>query len=92
MAKKLKIKSKSKEEAIKKALLELNVSEDDIEVEELEAPSKGFLGFIESRVSPLLPIKQAASSPFIFTFIRLSSCLTSTSAFTFAFYKSKYKR
>lgn len=49
MAKKLKIKSKSKEEAIKKALLELNVSEDDIEVEELEAPSKGFLGFIGSK-------------------------------------------
>lgn len=49
MAKKLKIKSKSKEEAIKKALLELNVSEDDIEIEELEAPSKGFLGFIGSK-------------------------------------------
>lgn len=49
MAKKIKIKSKSQEEAIKKALLELNVSEDDIEVEELEAPSKGFLGFIGSK-------------------------------------------
>lgn len=49
MAKKIKIKSKSREEAIKKALSELNVSEDDIEVVELEAPSKGFLGFIGSK-------------------------------------------
>ncbi|MED9946706.1 MAG: RNA-binding cell elongation regulator Jag/EloR [Peptacetobacter hiranonis] len=49
MAKKIKIKSKSQEEAIKKALLDLNVSEDDIEVVELEAPSKGFLGFIGSK-------------------------------------------
>ena len=46
MAKKIKIKSKSREEAIKKALSDLNVSEDDIEVVELEAPSKGFLGFM----------------------------------------------
>ena len=44
-----KIKSKSQEEAIKKALLDLDVSEDDIEVVELEAPSKGFLGFIGSK-------------------------------------------
>lgn len=49
MAKKIKIKSKSQEEAIKKALLDLNVSEEDIEVVELEAPSKGFLGFIGSK-------------------------------------------
>lgn len=49
MAKKIKIKSKSREEAIKKALSDLNVSEDDIEVVELEAPSKGFLGFIGSK-------------------------------------------
>ncbi|WP_178412872.1 RNA-binding cell elongation regulator Jag/EloR [Peptostreptococcaceae bacterium] len=49
MAKKIKIKSKSQEEAIKKALLDLDVSEDDIEVVELEAPSKGFLGFIGSK-------------------------------------------
>ena len=49
MAKKIKIKSKSREEAIKKALSDLNVSEDDIEVVELEAPNKGFLGFIGSK-------------------------------------------
>lgn len=49
MAKKIKIKSKSQEEAIKKALLDLDVSKDDIEVVELEAPSKGFLGFIGSK-------------------------------------------
>ena len=49
MAKKIKIKSKSQEEAVKKALLDLDVSEEDIEVVELEAPSKGFLGFIGSK-------------------------------------------
>ena len=49
MPKKINIKSKSQEEAVKKALLELNVSEEDIEVVELEAPSKGFLGFIGSK-------------------------------------------
>lgn len=49
MAKKIKIKSKSQEEAVKKALLDLNVSEEDIEIVELEAPSKGFLGFIGSK-------------------------------------------
>ena len=49
MAKKIKIKSKLQEEAVKKALLDLNVSEEDIEVVELEAPSKGFLGFIGSK-------------------------------------------
>lgn len=49
MAKKIKIKSKSQEEAVKKALLDINVSEEDIEVVELEAPSKGFLGFIGSK-------------------------------------------
>lgn len=49
MEKKIKIKSKSQEEAVKKALLDLNVSEEDIEVVELEAPSKGFLGFIGSK-------------------------------------------
>ena len=49
MAKKIKIKSKSQGEAVKKALLDLNVSEEDIEIVELEAPSKGFLGFIGSK-------------------------------------------
>ena len=36
---------KTVEEAIQSALAELNVSEKDIEVEVLESPSKGFLGF-----------------------------------------------
>ena len=36
---------KTVEEAIQAALAELNVSEKDIEVEVLESPSKGFLGF-----------------------------------------------
>lgn len=49
MAKSLTIKSKSREEAIKKALTELNVAESDIEVKEIEAPSKGFLGIIGSK-------------------------------------------
>ncbi|WP_300276731.1 RNA-binding cell elongation regulator Jag/EloR [Peptacetobacter sp.] len=49
MAKIIKIKSKSKEEAIQKALIELNVKENDIEVKELEAPNKGFLGFIGAK-------------------------------------------
>ena len=45
----LKIKSKTKEEAIKKAIEQLKVSENDIEVLELEAPSRGFLGLIGSK-------------------------------------------
>lgn len=45
----IQIKSKSQEEAIRQALLELNVNEKDIEVEVLEAPSKGFLGFLGSK-------------------------------------------
>lgn len=49
MAKTIKIKSKSREEAIQKALVEFNVKENDIEVKELEAPSKGFLGFIGAK-------------------------------------------
>ena len=50
MAKKiLKIKSKTKDEAVKKAVEQLKVSEDDIEVLELEAPSRGFLGLIGSK-------------------------------------------
>ena len=49
MAKKIKIKSKSQEEAVKKALLDLNVSEEDIEGVKLEAQRKGFLGFIGSK-------------------------------------------
>ena len=45
----LKIKSKTKEEAIKKAVEQLKVSENDIEVLELETPSRGFLGLIGSK-------------------------------------------
>ncbi|MCC0633344.1 MULTISPECIES: RNA-binding cell elongation regulator Jag/EloR [Clostridioides] len=43
------IKSKSKEEAINKAIAELNLKVEDIEVEILENPSKGFLGFIGAK-------------------------------------------
>ena len=45
------IKSKSKEEAISKAIAELNLKAEDIEVEILENPSKGFLGFIGAKAS-----------------------------------------
>ena len=45
----LEIKSKNKEEALKKALEELNVNESDLEIEVLEQPTKGFLGFIGSK-------------------------------------------
>ncbi len=40
------IKSKSKEEAISKAIAELNLKAEDIEVEILENPSKGFFRFL----------------------------------------------
>ncbi len=45
----LKIKSKNQEEALKKALEELNVNESDLEIEILEQPTKGFLGFIGAK-------------------------------------------
>lgn len=44
MRKSLELRSKTKEEAIKKALLQLNVQEKDIEVEVIENPTKGFFG------------------------------------------------
>lgn len=44
MRKILELKSKTKEEAIKKALLQLNIQEKDIEVEVIENPTKGFFG------------------------------------------------
>lgn len=47
--KKIEIKSKTKEEAIQSALLELGVEEKDIEVKILQNPSKGFLGFLGSK-------------------------------------------
>lgn len=49
MAKILNLRSKTKEEAVKKAIEELKVSENDIEIKEIEAPSKGFLGIIGSK-------------------------------------------
>ena len=42
----IEIKSKNQEEAIKKALEQLNVNESDLEIEVLEQPTKGFLGLI----------------------------------------------
>ena len=44
--KSLEIRSKSKEEAINKAIEKLNVKLDDLEIEVLENPTKGFLGFL----------------------------------------------
>ena len=49
MIKCLEIRSKNKEEALKKALLELNVNQEDLEIEEIEQPVKGFLGFLGSK-------------------------------------------
>lgn len=54
MKRSLNLKSKTKEEAILSALEEfnkenLNIVEGDLEVEVIEAPSKGFLGFIGSK-------------------------------------------
>ena len=45
----LEIRSKNKEEALKKALLELNVNQEDLDIEEIEQPIKGFLGFLGSK-------------------------------------------
>ena len=49
MRESLKIRSKTQEEAIKKAISELKVSLDDLEVEVLEQPIKGFLGFLGAK-------------------------------------------
>lgn len=43
------IKSKSEEEAIQKAIEQFNVAREDLEVEVIEAPSKGFLGFLGAK-------------------------------------------
>ena len=45
----IEIKSKNQEEAIKKALEQLNVNESDLEIDVLEQPTKGFLGLIGSK-------------------------------------------
>ena len=50
--KSLELRSKSQEEAIQKAIEQLNVNRDDIEnikVEVIEEPNKGFLGFIGAK-------------------------------------------
>lgn len=47
--KSLEIRSKSKEEAINKALVELNSKLEDLEIEVLENPTKGFLGFLGAK-------------------------------------------
>ena len=47
--KSLEIRSKSKEEAINKAIEKLNVKLDDLEIEVLENPTKGFLGFLGAK-------------------------------------------
>lgn len=47
--KKMEIKSKTKEEAVQSALLELGVEEKDIEVKVIQNPSKGFLGFLGAK-------------------------------------------
>ncbi|MGX4598052.1 RNA-binding cell elongation regulator Jag/EloR [Faecalimicrobium sp. JNUCC 81] len=49
MRRSLEIKSKNQEEALKKALEQLKVKVEDVEIEILEAPTKGFLGFIGSK-------------------------------------------
>ena len=47
--KSLEIRSKTKDESISKALTELNVKLEDLQVEVLENPSKGFLGFLGAK-------------------------------------------
>lgn len=47
--KKIEVKSKTKEEAVQSALLELGVEEKDIEVKVIQNPSKGFLGFLGAK-------------------------------------------
>ena len=47
--KSLEIRSKTKDEAINKALAKLNVKLEDLKIEVLENPSKGFLGFLGAK-------------------------------------------
>lgn len=49
MRKSLEIRSKTKEEAINKATSQLNVKIEELEVEVLENPTKGFLGFLGAK-------------------------------------------
>jgi len=45
----LEIRSKSKEDAINKAIAQFNVTLEELEIEGLEQPTKGFLGFIGAK-------------------------------------------
>lgn len=45
----LELRSKTQEDAIKRALTEFNVKQEDIEIEVIEKPTKGFLGFLGSK-------------------------------------------
>ena len=47
--KSLEIRSKTKDEAINKALEQLNVKSEDLKIQVLENPSKGFLGFLGAK-------------------------------------------
>lgn len=49
MRRSLEIKSKNQEEALKKAAEQLKAKVEDLEIEVLEAPTKGFLGLIGSK-------------------------------------------
>lgn len=49
MRKSLELRSKTKDEAIKKALEELDVREEDIEITVIQNPTKGFLGIIGAK-------------------------------------------
>ncbi len=49
MIKSLDLRSKNKQEAIKKAIAHFNVAEEDLQIEEIETPKAGFLGLIGSK-------------------------------------------
>ena len=53
---------KNVDEALQAALSELNVSEEDVEVEVLESPSKGFLGFGKKPARIKVSLKQNSKS------------------------------
>ncbi|WP_195940990.1 RNA-binding cell elongation regulator Jag/EloR [Romboutsia sp. 1001713B170131_170501_G6] len=49
MKESIEIRSKSKEDAISQAIEELKVSEKDLQIETVQEPTKGFLGFIGAK-------------------------------------------
>ena len=57
----LEVTGKTIDEAINKALSELNVSKDDVEIEVLENPSKGFLGIIGNKEGKIRVIVKETS-------------------------------